>query len=85
MARDLGEVGSGGGSGVRGDSHAARIGGVAGVGQSPVERQQGIERLVTRATETVGGQTAVVVKAGDLSATSPMSLPSNQHTGGSGA
>ena len=31
------------------------------------------------------GQTAVVVKAGDLSATSPMSLPSNQHTGGSGA
>jgi hypothetical protein len=33
----------------------------------------------------VGGQTAVVVKAGNLSATSPMSLPSNQHTGGSGA
>jgi hypothetical protein len=45
MARDLGEVGSGGGSGVRGDGHAARIGGIAGVGRSPVERQQGIERL----------------------------------------
>jgi hypothetical protein len=45
MAGDLCVVGSGGDSAVRGDGHAARIGGVAGVGRSPVERQQGIERL----------------------------------------
>ena len=45
MEGDLGAAGSGGGSGVRGDVHAARIGGVAGVGWSPVERQQSIERL----------------------------------------
>src|SRR3954469_17423462 len=40
----LGVVGSGG-SAVGGDGHAAGIGGIAGVGRSPVERQQGIERL----------------------------------------
>ena len=45
MGGDLGTAGSGGGIGVRGDGHAARIGGVAGVGRSPVERQQSIERL----------------------------------------
>ena len=45
MAGDLGALRSGGGSGVRGDGHAAWIGGVAGVGWSPVERQQSIERL----------------------------------------
>jgi hypothetical protein len=45
MEGDLGAAGSGGGSGVRGDVHAARIGGVANAGRSPVERQQGIERL----------------------------------------
>src|SRR5919112_5560433 len=45
MGGDLGAAGSGGGSGVRGDVDAARIGGVAGVGRSPVERQQSIERL----------------------------------------
>jgi hypothetical protein len=45
MDGDLGAAGSGGGSGVRGNGHAARIGRVAGVWRSPVERQQGIERL----------------------------------------
>jgi hypothetical protein len=45
MGRDLGSAGSGGGSGVRGDGHAVRIGGIAGVGRSPVERQQSIEHL----------------------------------------
>ena len=40
-----GALGSGGSGTVRGDGHAAWIGGVAGVGRSPVERQQSIERL----------------------------------------
>jgi hypothetical protein len=39
----------------------------------------------TRATETVGGQIGLITKAGRLSTTSPMSLASNLHTGGSGA
>ena len=39
----------------------------------------------TRATETVGSQIGLVVKAGRLSGASPMSLALNQHTGGSGA
>jgi hypothetical protein len=41
MAGDLGVVGSGGSGTVRGDGHAAWIGGIASVGRSPVERQQG--------------------------------------------
>ena len=45
MAGGFGVAGSGGDSSVRGDGHAAWIGGVAGVGRSPVERQQSIERL----------------------------------------
>ena len=45
MGGDLGTAGSGGGSGMRGDVHAARISGIASVGRPPVERQQGIERL----------------------------------------
>ena len=44
MARDLGVVGSGGDSAVRGDGHSAGIGGITSIGRSPVERQQGIER-----------------------------------------
>ena len=44
MAGDLGVVGSGGDSAVRGDGHAAWIGGTTSIGRSPVERQQGIER-----------------------------------------
>jgi hypothetical protein len=42
---NLDAVGSGDSSSVRSDVHAARIGGVAGVGRSPAERQQGIECL----------------------------------------
>ena len=38
-------AGSGGDGTMRGDGHAARIGGVAGVGRLPIEWQQGIERL----------------------------------------
>ena len=45
MARDLGVVGSGGDSAMRGDGHSAGIGGITSIGRSPVERQQGIERL----------------------------------------
>ena len=45
MAGGFGVAGSGGDGTMRGDGQAARIGGVAGVGRSPVERQQSIERL----------------------------------------
>src|SRR3954471_6305135 len=45
MAGGFGVAGSGGDGTMRGDGHAARISGVAGVGRSPVERQQSIERL----------------------------------------
>jgi hypothetical protein len=45
MAGGFGVAGSGGDGTVRGDGHAARIGGVAGVRGSPVEWQQSIERL----------------------------------------